>query len=1070
MQRFPALTRTRLKQLTDDMKALIYPATKSVSKLLMSDPTDRITYDEALKLQFKPVKLGQQLGPQWSTFWFQIEADVPKDWTGHRVDFLWNSLSEAELWLDGKPIQGLNFPYGERPEAVLTQKASPDQKFSFYVEMACNTPYGVWLEPKSPHAQPFSLERCEIGLFDPLAWELYLDFVVLQELEVEMSTDNAASDLPFAGKLLYELNHFANQYDLTDKTTWPKAHKILKDLYKAHNPSVSHTTYVVGHGHLDTAWLWPIAETYRKCLRTWTNQLAIMDAYPEYKFACSAAFHYKIMKDRHPEIYKKAKQKAKTGQWIPVGGTWIEPDCNLPSGESLARQFLFGQRFFEKEFGSRCREFFNPDVFGYSGQLPQIMKLSAIDHFITSKLHENELNKPRHHTFIWQGIDGSEIITHFPPLRFFTVPVTVADMRNIFKRFADHDYSDTSVTLYGHGDGGGGPTKEMVERLRRYENLQGLPKAEFAGPQAFFDTIAPIRDRLPKQIGEIYFEYHRGTYTSQAWIKKANRKTEFLLHDIEFLSTIAFKTKKAKYPEAELQHLWQLLLLNQMHDILPGSSIEIVYKDAAKDFVEMETTGSLLKLNMLAALNDAPTSDSSKTITKNSPITFETNIVPVNTTSFDRLEVCQLGDGELVIAQALSYGIGQLINYEQLENKEQFSAPSVVEEDNKLILENNYLKATFNHGGDLLSLIEKTFERETLKAAGNRLQIFADKPAMYDAWQLELYHLETAKDAPPAHSWVIYSQHQTKSHLSQTRAVSPNQANTPSESSLADEEKHEQTTLRSEIKFARQIGQNSTMTQTVRLDAGSRRLEFHCTVNWQEAHKVLKVLFPTNIQSMEATYDIQFGALTRPTHFNTPYDMAKFEVCAHKWADLSEYDFGVSLLTESKYGYSVFGSDMRITLLRSSKLPDSNADMGEHQFSYAIMPHPGSWQNAGIVAEAYKFNSPLLLTESQNDKASLTKRDSPSSTEMQPMQSYFSVDNDNLVIDTIKKAEDSDAIIVRLYECHGARGTAKLKTSLPFKNAHYCNLLEDDLDKLSVEKGAVEINFFPFQIISLKLK
>ncbi len=1051
MERFPTLTRSRLKQLAGDMKAVIYSALHPVEKLLMAGPTERISYDEALKLKYKPVKLGQQLGPQWSTFWFQIEASIPADWAGKRVDLLWNSLSEAQLWMDGKPVQGLNFPYGERPDAVLTEKASTQQKFSFYVEMACNTSYGVWLEPKSPYAEPFSLERCEIGLFDPLAYSLYLDFVVLQELEVEMSNDNGPSDMPFAGQLLFELNRFANEYDLTDKTTWPKAHKILKDLYKAHSPTVTHTSYAVGHGHLDTAWLWPIAETYRKCLRTWTNQLALMDAYEDYKFAFSAAFHYHFMKDKHPEIYKRVKQKVKAGQWIPVGGTWIEPDCNLPAGESLARQFLFGQRFFEKEFGQRCREFFNPDVFGYCGQLPQIMKLSAIDHFITSKLHENELNKPKHHTFIWQGIDGSEIVTHFPPLRFFNVPVTVADMRNVFKRFTDHDFSNSSVILYGHGDGGGGPTREMVERLRRYKDLQGIPKAHLASPQTFFDTLAPIADRLPKQIGEIYFEYHRGTYTSQAWIKKANRKAEFLLHNIEFLASIALKIKKAAYPEKELQHLWQLLLLNQMHDILPGSSIELVYKDAAKDFAELISTGSQLEKQALLALSDGK-DGSSKDKQKQ---------IPLNTTSFNRQEVCEMSNGRLSIVKAPSYGTGETIDYEQIENKENFAPATVSEKNNKIILENAYLQATFSHAGDLISLIEKTSGREALSAPGNRFQIYSDKPAVYDAWQLELYHLETVKDCAPAHSWSICSQGNPMSSADRSRAVAPRQGKSPTSNttrSTKNMAQAESLNLRAEIMFERKIGKNSSITQTIRLDAGSRRLEFHCHAQWHEAHKVLKVLFPTDVQAMEATYDMQFGALRRPTHFNTPFDMAKFEVCAHKWADLSEHGFGVALLTESKYGYSVFANEMRITLLRSPKLPDNNADMGEHHFSYAIMPHTGGWQEAGVVAEAYKFNVPIIWAECSENHALLTS-----------MQSYFSIDDPNLVIETIKKAEDSADIMVRLYECHGARGTAKLKTSLPFTSAILCNMLEDDLVPVDMLRGELKIDYAPFQIISVKL-
>ena len=757
MERFPALTRARLKQLAGDMKALIYKETRAVDKLLMAGPAERISYAEAQKLKYQPVKLGQRLGPQWATFWFQIETAIPTEWAGQRVDLLWDSQSEAQLWQDAKPLQGLNFPYGERQDATLVEKAAAGQKFSLHVEMACNTSYGVWLEPRSPHVEPFSLERCQIGLFDPIAWEIYLDFVVLQELEIEMSIDKGPSDMPFAGKLLFELNRFANEYDLTNKATWAKAQKILKELYLAHNPTITHHVYAAGHAHLDTAWLWPIAETYRKCLRTWTNQLTLMDAYDDYKFACSVAFHYQIMKEQHPEIYKRAQKKAKGGQWIPVGGTWIEPDCNIPSGESLTRQFLFGQRFFQKEFGHRCREFFNPDVFGYSGQLPQIMKLSGIENFITVKLHENELNKPPSHIFNWQGIDGSQILTHFPPLRFCNVPMIVKDMRDVLKRFADHEYTSHSVILYGYGDGGGGPTKEMIERLQRYRDLQGIPKARMEGPQTFFDAIAPIKDQLPTQIGEIYFEYHRGTYTTQAWIKKANRKAEILLHDLEFLAVLATTIKKAPYPQDELDRLWKLLLLNQMHDILPGSSIALVYEDAIRDFTEIETAGEKLKQHNIDILyTNTASPEKSKQLTKaqgKSPQhtaamttnpeavvpSVPTSYLPINTISFSRHEVCAMPDGQLVIAQAPPCGTGQIVCIDQA-NAQTPSAPSITEHHNQIILENAHLRATFEKTGDLVSLIEKQSERETIAAAANRLQIFSDKPPMYDAWQLELYH------------------------------------------------------------------------------------------------------------------------------------------------------------------------------------------------------------------------------------------------------------------------------------------------------------------------------------------
>ncbi len=1092
MERFPALTRTRLKQLAGDMKALIYPQLHPVKALLMAGSTDRISYDAAQKLNYKPVKLGQPLGPLWYSYWFHIETDFPAEWAGKRIDLLWNSLSEATLWLKGKPVQGLNFPYGERPDAVLTEKASVGQKLSFYVEMACNTSYGNWLEDKSPHAQPFSLERCEIALFDPVAWEMYLDFVVLQELQAELAGDNGPSEMAFEGELLFELNRFANEFDLNDKSTWTKAHKILKELYKRRNASTAHMVSAVGHGHLDTAWLWPIAETYRKCLRTWTNQLAIMDAYSDYKFAFSAAFHYQIIKESYPQVYQKVKEKAKGGQWLPVGGTWVEPDCNMPSGESLIRQFLFGQRFFVQEFGKRCREFFNPDVFGYSGQLPQIMKLAGIDYFLTSKLHENELNKPDNHTFIWQGIDGSEVLTHFPPLRFFTVPATVADMRGVLKRFRDHDRSARSIVLYGHGDGGGGPTKEMVERMRRYQDLQGLPKTEMSSPQEFFAAIDPLASTLPRQVGEIYFEYHRGTYTTQAWIKKANRRAEFLLHDLEFLSALAFKTQAIEYPQEELERLWKLLLVNQMHDILPGSSIGQVYEDARKDFAQIQVIGQQIKEEMIQVLingdaqagktrvdaihpyeagthasapaisqppvraNMSVTStrrgtDRTRTglrqleITRNQPNKPGTkgslekaiekksdaaNLIPINTTSFERHEVSTTPDGRLVIVNAPAYGIGEILQPEQLKSSKSdklTAAATATESGNKIVLENSYLRAEFNKTGELTSLVEKNSKREVISGAGNRLQIFADKPAVYDAWQLELYHLETAKDCPAAHKYSIVS---------------------ASINSKSHSYSHESKALRAEVKFEREIGEHSSMTQIVRLDAQSRRLEFHCQCEWHEDHKVLKVLFPVNVRAMDATYEIQFGAIERPTHFNTPYDLAKFEVCGHKWSDLSEHNFGVALLTESKYGFSTFANEMRITLLRAPKLPDNQADIGVHEFSYAIMPHTGSWQEAGVVAEAYKFNQPITWGQSMASPV---------------VHSYFSLNDNNLVLDTIKKAEDSNALVLRLYESHGARGTARLQTSLPFSKAVFCNALEDEIGPVRIIDGQLELPYSHFR-------
>ncbi|MGH9553804.1 MAG: hypothetical protein ACRD3W_30775, partial [Terriglobales bacterium] len=399
MERHPDYTRTRLSQLGDTMRALIYPDRRPLDRLTVSPATDRITHAQAQKLKYRRARIGEQFGPLWATFWFRGAATVPPEWAGGRIDLIWISHSEATLWIDGRSAQGLNWTSGDRPDAVLAANARAGEKFAFQIEMACNGKFGSRTSPFAS-ISPYVLDRAEIALFDPYANELYWDFFVLQQLGEEMAADSgsAGSDRAFAGELLFELNRFANTYDPADRSTWAAAHAILKALYENKNGSLVHNLSAIGHAHIDTAWLWPIAETKRKLTRTFSSQVAYMERYPHYKFAVSQAVQYQFVKETNPDLWKRIKAKVKTGQWVPVGGTWVEPDCNIPAGEGLARQFLMGQRFFEREFGERCSEFWNPDVFGYNGQLPQLMRLSGIERFLTQKLSWNRFNRPRFHT------------------------------------------------------------------------------------------------------------------------------------------------------------------------------------------------------------------------------------------------------------------------------------------------------------------------------------------------------------------------------------------------------------------------------------------------------------------------------------------------------------------------------------------------------------------------------------------------------------------------------------------------------------------------------------------------
>jgi alpha-mannosidase len=989
MQRHPTYTRDRIRDVAARLQSLIYPETRAPDTLEVAGPTDRIDLEAAERLNFRPASVGEQFGPLWSTWWFRVGATIPEGWAGSRVDLLWVSHSESTLWIDGRSVQGLNTsPEGARPDALLLDPCRGGERLDLRVELACNGKFGR-LAGAYESIQPVVLDRALIARFDERAWGLFHDLDVLRQLEADAAT---GLDPAWAGLLLQELNRFCNVWD-EDPATWDEAAAILARLYEQRNGSVVHRLSAIGHAHIDTAWLWPLAETYRKTVRTFSSQIAYLDRYPEYRFCCPQAQQYDWIRRRNPDLYARIGRHVAEGRWVPVGGTWIEPDCNLPSGESLARQFLHGQRFFEREFGRRCSEFWNPDVFGYASQLPQIMRLAGIDRFLTQKLSWNRFNKPEHHTFTWEGVDGSQVLAHFPPADTYNATAEVAELRRSARDYRDHDRSRRSLLVFGWGDGGGGPTPAMLETLRRCSDLEGVPPTGITTPERFFDQLEEDADELPVVVGELYFELHRGTYTSQAAVKRGNRMGEGALHDAEFLAAAAARRAAAGYPRQRLNELWQLLLLNQFHDILPGSSIGEVYVDAAADHARVLEGARTIAAEALAALaEDAPAT-------------------PVNTIGDARAEVSASEDGVPVWVVAPPYAAGA--------KAEAPDAVRMTELADGVVLENCRIRAELAADGSLRSLVERTSGREALADPGNVLQEYDDRPTAFDAWDIDPFHLETVRDSPPAER-------------------RPDPVATP---------------LRAEVVFERPIGRASRMVQTVRLDAGSPRLEFRSEVDWAESHRALKVLFPVAVRASFATYEMPFAPTERPTHFSTSRELAQFEVPGHRFADLSEHGFGVALLTDCKYGYSTLGGQMRITLLRAPKEPDPEADMGRHAFAYAVMPHAGGWREAGVAAEARRFNSPLVWAAGGVS-----------------LPSFASVDDPNLVVDTIKRAEESDAVLIRLVEMHGGRGTARLRLGFPAGEARFCNLLEDAGEALAVAEGTVEVPYRPHQIISLLVR
>ncbi|MCS6770940.1 MAG: glycosyl hydrolase-related protein [Kiritimatiellae bacterium] len=988
--------------------------------LEIAGPMGRVTREAALREPFRPANLGEELGPPWSTYWLKLRGSIPAEWRDRTVVLRFCSGSEALLWLEGAPYQGLNwesnpmFRDGGRAEAVLPEKIVQSGQLDAEIEIACN---GLWGAPSggigSPNSTRYRIYEARLALRDDAAWALAHDLILLikwlqdiPDWEAQAHVPPALKRLPpWPARVIEQLNRFCNVCDVDDRRTWKEGRALLAEIFSHRNGTFAHRIAAVGHAHIDTAWLWPIDESIRKCARSFSNALRLADRHPSFRFACSQALHYAWIREHYPNLYAEIRRAASRGQWIPVGGSWVEPDFNLPSGESLVRQFLVGQRFFEREFGIRCRECWAPDAFGFPASLPQILRGAGIEYFLTQKLSWSQFNKPIRQSFWWEGLDGSRVLAHFPPANTYNAMTGDDLVRHIFaheREGMDHGRIDEGLLLFGWGDGGGGPTEHMVEVLERLADVQGFPRVRMDRPEAFFGRLRDAIGDGPVHVGELYLEYHRGTYTTQAAVKRANRVCERLLRDVELLSAVA-SANGAEYPTRQLEEIWATVLTNQFHDILPGSSIREVYTRALQEYESAIATLSNLRR---AAVEDAVTDRQAGGATI------------VNTLAWERRGVVELEGGQLVLVAAPPCGFAPISPLEP----ETGPARAREHSSGRLILENGLLSAEFDREGRLLRLVDRAANRNAIEgySGGNRFRIFEDHPHNWDAWEIDPSHLEKSVDV-----------------LAQSAKIK-----------LADG-------LRAAIEFGFAF-EKSRLDVTVSLDADSPLLVFSCRADWRERHRFLKVEFPVAVRADEAAYEIQFGHVKRATHANTPFEMARFEVPAHFWCDLSEPGYGVALINDCKYGHAVHGSVMRLSLLRGPTHPDPEADQGLHEFNFALFPHTGSIAEAGVVRRAHEFNTPLLVAPGAASGS----------------RSWFTVDSPHLILDTVKKAEDSDALILRLYECHGTRGSAVVRSSISFRSADRVNLLEERLaDRVHVDPaaGGIVLDFRPFEILSIRL-
>jgi alpha-mannosidase len=807
-------------------------------------------------------------------------------------------------------------------------------------------------------------------------------------------------------------------------------------LHKAGAP-LDVTVHATGHAHIDVAWLWTLGQTRRKAERTFHTVIQLMEQFPEYHFSQSQPQLYEFIRQDQPELFDAIRKKVQEGHWEPMGGMWVEADCNLSGAESLARQFLLGRTYFREQFGKEAESpvLWLPDVFGYAWALPQLIRQAGLKYFMTIKIGWNQYNRLPYDTFLWQGLDGTQILTHFSTVMelgspWFSTYNSMANPREAlgaWTNFQQKDLHRDLLMAYGYGDGGGGPTREMLENIEVMKDFPGLPQVQQSSVKTFFESIDPLTPstKMPVWNGELYLEYHRGTYTTQARNKRANRKTEFLLHDAEFLAAYAtMLNPEYRYPHDQFTEAWRTVCLNQFHDILPGSSIGEVYKESLAQYEAVMKATTALRDAALSAISDQSSGD----------------VLVANPTSFTHKDPAFLPgefssglarDGQSLMIQKVDGGtlvdVGEIPPYSviSLNAAKEAATTSQPQSTSDHVLENDHLCVEFNQAGDITRIFDKSMQREVLPAGevANQFLAFEDRPKDFDAWDIDIYYDDKKWLAGPAVS---------------IRRI-------------------EHGPLRQTLEIKRKI-LNSEYTQQVSLAHNSARLDFDTVILWNERHMLLKVAFPVDVLSPQATYEIQWGNVQRPTHRNTSWDWARFETCAHKWVDLSEGDYGVSLLNDCKYGHDIQANVMRLTLLRSPTMPDPTADAGEHHFVYSLLPHSGGWQEQTQV-EAYALNDPPIAW-----------KNNPKIKERRVIDSLVSVSAPNVIIETVKQAENGDGIIVRLYESQRRRGMVEVRFAAKLKEAWETNLLEENQSSINVIGNRVTLSMKPYQIMTIRLK
>ena len=976
---------------------------------------------------------------------FKHSFTVPEEFKGGNVFYevmpLYGSgrdswrTSDAQfiIFANGKLIQGCD---SNHKEVLLLDNAQGGETYDMHLN--------AYLDKHEYRGQ--RVFKARIKQIDPVLWKLIFDLKTPLEIAEQYGPDDMDRV-----DIIKELNTAVNLLviDGTHEELVESAKKCMDyldaNLYGKMTLDV--TTSGIGHTHIDVAWLWRLRQTREKAGRSFATVLKLMEEYPEYKFMSSQAQLYEYVKEDYPEVYEGIKKMVKEGRWEVEGGMWVEPDTNVPSGESLVRQFLVGKRFFKQEFDVDCKIMWEPDVFGYSAALPQIIRKAGCDYFMTTKISWNEYNRVPFDTFMWKGIDGTEVLSHFSPsrsgddvgTRFMTTYnayLSPSDMIGGWHRYSQKDLNNNVLMTFGWGDGGGGPTREMLEYGRRLnKGLPGCPKFVNEPSLDFYKRLEEevgSSSRLPTWVGELYLEFHRATLTSQAANKKNNRKSEILLHDLETIASIANIELGEEYPRDEFTADWKCILLHQFHDILPGSSINEVYEDSDVAYGKLLKEGKERLTKTLELIAENVATDADSLVVFNTLGKMRNDVVITDMPENENFIIVDENGNEMKWQKTYDGKLCFLAEnvpakgYKVFNIKEGLKADTSVIDATASGFETKYLKAEFNADYNITSLIHKGTGRDVVPAGEvmNRLIAYDDRPHNHEAWDVKAYYKEI--------SWNI--------------------------DDVQSAEIIENGSVRAVYKVVRKF-RNTIFNVYIIVYADTDRVDVAYDFDWKETHILIKVDNPVDVNAAKATFDIQFGNIERNAHDNTLWEFAQFEVSGHKWIDLSENGFGFSLLNDSKYGHDIKDGRVRTSLIRASMEPCHDQDKGPQYILTALYPHAGLVCESDVVDQAFSLNVPLHCVKTSAHAGKLDK-----------VYSLVSCNASNVVVETVKIAEDTDEVVIRAYETWNKRTSCEFSVKGDIKEAHITNLMEENEEEIFAVDGKLSLTFHPFEIKTIKIK